>query len=64
MTGYRKWSVAVLAIVGAFWLAERGKLTSDYAMVAMASVGAYTAANAYANKRRADGLDSTYENGS
>lgn len=50
MKGHRKFVVALVAMVGAFLLALAGKLTGDYVTVAVAAVGAFSAANAYEHK--------------
>ena len=47
MKGFRKWSVAMVALAMAFTLALLAKLTGDFVMVASVAVGAFTAGNAY-----------------
>ena len=46
MRGWRKWSVAMLALLMGYSLALLGKLTSDFATIAAVAVGAYNVANA------------------
>jgi hypothetical protein len=48
--GYRKFAIVLIALVFAFVLALTGKLTTDFATIAVAAVGAFAAANAYEHK--------------
>lgn len=50
MKGYRKVIVISLAVTCGFVLALLGKLTGDYVTIAVAAVGAFSAANAYEHK--------------
>lgn len=50
MRGNRKFWVTMTALAGALALAFVGKLTADYAMVALICVGAFSAANAFEHK--------------
>jgi hypothetical protein len=44
--GWRKWSVAVVALLFSFILALRGQLTPDFVNIVMTVVGAFHTANA------------------
>lgn len=49
--GWRKWSVAMTAILVAGALCGAGQLAgSEFTMVAVTSVGAFTASNAYSKR--------------
>jgi hypothetical protein len=51
MKGWRKWSVAVLALCMGFILALKGLLTADFATIASITVGAFAAGNAVEHYR-------------
>lgn len=55
LKGYRKWSVATLALLCGFALALLHALTAEFVSLTIAVVGAFHVGNAYETKQASNG---------